>query len=80
MTEVFRPIGNQWNLDLDLNPVVEAIVEAVILDLEKFRCYLNYLTLVLDLSHRLVVVRFELDLTTGRGNDLSPVVVVKKAV
>ena len=79
VTEVFRPTGNQLNLVLDLNLVVAAIVEAVILDLVKFRCYQNCLTLVLDLSHRLVVVRFELDLTIGRGNDLSPVV-VKKAV
>jgi len=70
-TEVFRPIENQLNLDLDLNLEVEGIVEAVILDLVKFRCYLNCLTLVLCLIHRLVVVRLEMDLTIGRVTDLS---------
>ena len=79
VTEVFRPAGNQLNLVLDLNLVVAAIVEAVILDLVRFRCYQNCLTLVLGLIHRLVVVRLEKDLTIGRGNDLNPVV-VKKAV
>ena len=71
LTEVCRQIENQLNLDLDLNLEVEGIVEAVILDLVKFRCFLNCLTLVLCLIHRLVVVRLEMDLTIGRVTDLS---------